>query len=130
MDEPSHIYKILPGTHDLSTPLHDSDLLSKTSLDIESGFIHFSTSKQVPYVLDRFFNPPEAGKVWLIKINYTRLADRGNIKWETAGPDGSLFAHLYDQEVTGHAVDDVKRIEQKEGKWDSVLRSLTEDQWL
>ncbi|KAI4102859.1 MAG: hypothetical protein L6R37_004121 [Teloschistes peruensis] len=130
MDEPSHIYKILPSTHSLPTPLQDSDVLPKTSLDVESGFIHFSTRDQVPYVLNRFFSSPEASKVWLIKIHYTRLAERGNIKWEAAGQDGSLFAHLYDQEVTGHAVDDVKSIEQREGKWASILRSLTEDEWL
>ncbi|KAL9577622.1 MAG: hypothetical protein Q9212_006248 [Teloschistes hypoglaucus] len=126
MDEPSHIYKILPSTHSL--PFSDSDVLPKTSLDIESGFIHFSTREQVPYVLNRFFPSPKAGKVWLIKIHYARLADRGNIKWEAAGQDDSLFAHLYDQEVMEHAVDDVKSIEQKEGKWDSILRSLTEDE--
>ncbi|KAL8690738.1 MAG: hypothetical protein Q9218_003880 [Villophora microphyllina] len=130
MNEPTHIYKILPFTHNFPNPVRGSDALPKTSLDTDSGFIHFSTSEQVPYVLNHFFNTPEAGKVLLVKVNYARLADGGNVKWEVAGRDGSLFAHLYNAELTGHAVEDVVRIEQKEGKWDSILRSLTEYRWL
>ncbi|KAL8734276.1 MAG: hypothetical protein Q9181_003243 [Wetmoreana brouardii] len=127
--EPAYIYRILPSTFNVPSPLPQSFTLPKTSLDIDSGFIHFSTSAQVPYVLNRFFSAPEHGKVWLIKIDYARLASDGDVRWEKAGRDGSLFAHLYGQELTGQVVEDLRKVDQGDG-WDSVLQKLAEDEWL
>ncbi|KAL8867622.1 MAG: hypothetical protein Q9174_005542, partial [Haloplaca sp. 1 TL-2023] len=126
---PSFIYKILHSNNDLPTPLPSTFILPQTSLDIESGFIHFSTSVQVPYVLNRFFNGPEDGKVWLVKVDYARLAREGNVRWEVAGKEGSLFAHLYEQEVVGGDVEDVMMVERC-GGWDDRLRGLKEEMWL
>ncbi|KAI4179620.1 MAG: hypothetical protein L6R41_007736 [Letrouitia leprolyta] len=124
------LYKILPSSFDLpSTPLPKNFILPETSLDHDSGFIHFSTSVQVPYVLGRFFDTPETSIVWLIKINVTKLASNGDIRWEEAGKDRSLFAHLYGGEVTGEVVDDVKKIERGDD-WNYVIKKLSDDGWL
>ena len=126
---PAFLYKILPSSHDLPTPLPRTFVLPKTSLDMDSGFIHFSTNVQVPFVLNRFFNDPENAKVWLVKVDYARLAREGNVRWEIAGKEGSLFAHLYGQEVQGEDVESVRRVE-RGGGWDDILRGLKEEMWL
>ncbi|KAL9594535.1 MAG: hypothetical protein Q9219_006976 [cf. Caloplaca sp. 3 TL-2023] len=126
---PTHIYKILPSLSNVpSPPLANTFILPKTSLDEDSGFIHFSTSTQVPYVLNRFFNASDTGSVWLVKINYARLASDGDVRWEEAGKDHHLFAHLYGGEVTGQVVDDIKKAERGES-WDSALKTLGEGGW-
>ncbi|KAL8809903.1 MAG: hypothetical protein Q9200_003021 [Gallowayella weberi] len=126
---PRYLYKILPSTVHLPTPLPASSALPQTPLDKDSGFIHFSTSPQVPYVLDRFFSKPEDGRVWLVKIAYAELEQDGNIKWEEAGKDRSLFAHLYDGDVMGDKVVNARQIE-KGDDWGETLRGLTEEGWL
>lgn len=127
---PAYLYKILPSSFDLpSPPLPKNYVLPKTSLDDDSGFIHLSTSSQVPYVLNRFFNTPETRNVWLVKIDYAKLASDGDVRWEEAGKDRSLFAHLYGGEVTGQVVDDTKKTERADG-WKSSLEQLRGDGWL
>lgn len=127
---PSSLYKILPSTFDLpASPLPKNFMLPKTSLDHDSGYIHFSTSSQVPYVLNRFFDTPETSTIWLVKINYTKLASNGDVRWEEAGQDGSLFAHLYEGEVMGDVVDDIKKVERGDG-WSSKVEELSRDGWL
>lgn len=127
----THLYKILPSSMELPVPLPRTSIIPKTSVDVDSGFIHFSTSSQVPYVLHRFFNTPETRNVWLVKINYAGLASNGDVRWEGAGTDGSSFAHLYGGEVTGEVVDDVKQLDRgNNNDWDSSLQGLTEDGWL
>ncbi|KAL8929560.1 MAG: hypothetical protein Q9208_001229 [Pyrenodesmia sp. 3 TL-2023] len=127
--DPPYLYKILPSTVDLPIPISTTSVVPQTSLDFDSGFIHFSTHSQVPYVLNRFFDTPETGTVWLVRINYARLANRGDVRWEPAGKDGSLFAHLYGGEVEGTMVDDVKKLDRGNG-WHSGLQELTEHGWL
>ncbi|KAL8804081.1 MAG: hypothetical protein Q9182_002794 [Xanthomendoza sp. 2 TL-2023] len=127
---PKYLYKILASTVHLPTPLPASFALPQTPLDEESGFIHFSTSTQVPYVLDRFFSGPEDGCVWLVKIVYAELEQEGNVKWEEAGKDLSLFAHLYDGDVMGSKVVNARQIEKRDDGWNETLRGLTEEGWL
>ncbi|KAL8655876.1 MAG: hypothetical protein Q9226_002866 [Calogaya cf. arnoldii] len=126
---PKFLYKILPSTIELPTPLPSSSTLPQTSLDVESGFIHFSTSAQVPYVLNRFFTGSEHGSVWLVKIEYADLASDGNVKWEEAGSDKTLFAHLYDGEVKGSKVEDARKVDMV-SSWGESLQSLVDEGWL
>ncbi|KAL9010912.1 MAG: hypothetical protein Q9173_004203 [Seirophora scorigena] len=126
-----YLYKILPSTVDLPQPLPSpAYTLPKTSLDLDSGFIHFSTSAQVPYVLNRFFNTPDTSTVWLVKINYAELAGNGDVRWEEAGEGGSLFGHLYGGEVTGQAVHDMLKLDKGADGWDSALQKMTARDWL
>lgn len=126
---PTYLYKILSSTVKLPIPVPKSYIIPKTSLDIDSGFIHFSTSSQVPYVLNRFFNTPETSTVWLVKINYAELSRGSDVRWEKVGKDGSLFAHLYGGEVIGQMVHDALSLFKGAG-WDASLQRLAEDNWL
>ena len=128
---PSYLYKILPSSFSLRPlPLLPTFILPKTSLDTDSGFIHFSTSSQVPYVLNRFFNTPETSKIWLVKIDHQKLVDDGgDVRWEVGGKDGALFAHLYGGEVMGRVVDAVRDV-QRGKDWDESLKGLGEEGWL
>ena len=127
---PRYLYKILPSTIDLpSSPLPPSFTLPRTSLDHDSGFIHFSTSAQVPYVLNHFFAGPEHGSVWLMKIDYADLQADGKVKWEEAGKDKSMFAHLYDGDVKGSKVVEARKI-QMGSSWHESLQRLADEQWL
>ncbi|KAL8958812.1 MAG: hypothetical protein Q9193_004202 [Seirophora villosa] len=129
--KPDFIYKILPLTEDTAeSPLQRSHILPTTSLDHDSGFIHFATSAQVPYVLNRFFNTPDTSTVWLVKIDYEALAAEGDLRWEEAGKGGSLFAHLYGGEVTAEKVCDMLKLDRGPDGWDSVLQKLTARDWL
>ncbi|KAL8668939.1 MAG: hypothetical protein Q9168_006452 [Polycauliona sp. 1 TL-2023] len=125
---PRFLYKILPSTMKIPTPAPSSYTLPQTSLDVDSGFIHFSTSAQVPYVLNRFFKGPEHDSVWLVKIDYALLHSDGNVKWEEAGQDKSLFAHLYDGDVKGSKVTDARKVDAV-GSWDESLRRLEDEGW-
>ncbi|KAI4262809.1 MAG: hypothetical protein L6R42_002025 [Xanthoria sp. 1 TBL-2021] len=126
---PRFLYKILPSSMVLPVPLPASGTLPQTSLDIDSGFIHFSTSAQVSYVLNRFFAGSEHGSVWLVKIDYADLEDDGNVKWEEAGSDKTLFAHLYDGEVKGSKVVEARKVEMV-SSWDESLQGLADEGWL
>lgn len=124
---PDFIYKILPLTEDIAeSPLQRSHILPTTSLDRDSGFIHFATSAQVPYVLNRFFNTPDTSTVWLVKIDYDSLAAEGDLRWEEAGGEGgrSLFAHLYGGRVRAHEVDDMLKLDRGPDGWDSALQKV------
>lgn len=126
---PSFLYKILPSTIELPSPIPSSFTLPRTSLDIDSGFIHFSTSAQVPYVLNRFFAGPEHSNVWLVKIDYADLEHDGNVKWEEAGSSKTPFAHLYDGEVKGSKVVEARNVEMRIS-WDESLQGLADEGWL
>ncbi|KAL8864275.1 MAG: hypothetical protein Q9198_009975, partial [Flavoplaca austrocitrina] len=126
---PRFLYKILPSTIDLPTPLPSSFTLPQTSLDTDSGFVHFSTSEQVPYVLNRFFTGPEHAYVWLVKIDYAALASDGDVKWEEAGKEKTLFAHLYDGDVKGSKVLGAREVAMVDN-WDQTLKVLADEGWL
>lgn len=64
-----------------------------------------------------------------MKINYAELSSNGDVRWEKAGRDDSLFAHLYGGDVTGPMVCDAIRLSRNNG-WDSRVQQLAEDEWL
>lgn len=59
-------------------------------VDLEDGFIHFSTADQVHETVERHF-AGETG-LWLIEAEAEALGD--DLKWEPAR-GGQLFPHLY-----------------------------------
>ena len=58
-------------------------------IDLQDGYIHFSTASQLRGTLARYF--AGRGDLILLKIETSQL----NIIWEFAR-DGDLFPHLYD----------------------------------
>lgn len=58
--------------------------------DARDGYIHFSTSAQVPGTAAKYFTGQKG--LFLIAVDAGALGD--NLKWEPAR-DGELFPHLY-----------------------------------
>ncbi|ORY70337.1 uncharacterized protein BCR38DRAFT_421786 [Pseudomassariella vexata] len=103
------IYKIAPASlvpwGDDDTILELSHHLPSSALDQRDGFLHMSTSLQVPKTLGRFFGTSALSRdvIYLIKIDYEKLKAQTDlqVKWES--PDGrrgepwegGLFPHIY-----------------------------------
>lgn len=59
-------------------------------IDLEDGYIHFSTSEQVVETAARYF--ADVSDLVLVAVDVAVLGT--DLKWESAR-DGSLFPHLY-----------------------------------
>ncbi|UTW55508.1 DUF952 domain-containing protein [Kordiimonas sp. SCSIO 12610] len=83
------IYKIL--REDEWTGALQSGTLVGAPVDIEDGFIHFSTKKQVQETANKHF----AGEynLYLLEVDVSDLPDE-TLKWEKSRND-DLFPHLY-----------------------------------
>ncbi|KAF2179364.1 hypothetical protein K469DRAFT_596426 [Zopfia rhizophila CBS 207.26] len=114
---PTYLYKILPTAP--PTPL--PDCLPLSDLDRNDGFIHLSTSEQVPETADKFFS--EFQTLWLLKIRYEVLErgtnGDGKIKWEEVGR--GCFAHFYGGDLGKGNVDGVLEV-RKSRSWGESLR--------
>ncbi|KAJ4290255.1 hypothetical protein N0V90_010470 [Kalmusia sp. IMI 367209] len=95
---PTYLYKILPSAPPSPLPFR----LPLSDLDRTDGYIHLSTSEQVPGTADKWFN--SYTELWLLKIKYETLAKgtdgdgevkagKAEIKWEEVGR--GVFAHFY-----------------------------------
>ncbi|KAF4125758.1 Protein of unknown function (DUF952) [Geosmithia morbida] len=99
-DPPKFLYKILPGSPPHPLPLE----LPLSELDQKDGFIHLSTSTQIPGTCDLFFG--HTTDLWVLKIVFSKIET--SIKWEG---DGEIkFPHLYgrnfglDEVVSSHNI--------------------------
>ncbi|KAF9483948.1 hypothetical protein BDN70DRAFT_873072 [Pholiota conissans] len=127
---PTYIYKIVPSRFPPPSPLPDA--LPVSDLDQRDGFIHLSTSLQVPGTLNRFF--AEEDKVYILRIVYSSVESK--IKWEdskgkTAGGVGepNMFPHLYNDLRLGKSeIESVVEWERKPN-WDAAIEKATEDAW-
>lgn len=61
-------------------PIPASHTFFLSELDYKDGFIHMSTSKQVPKTLERFF--ADVPSVTLLRADYARLSSFKRIIWE------------------------------------------------
>jgi uncharacterized protein (DUF952 family) len=85
---PSLIYKV--ANADEFNAARDDGIYAGAPIDLEDGFIHFSTAAQLPETLRLHFR----GRDDLV-IAAVRTADLGNaLKWEPSR-GGALFPHLY-----------------------------------
>ncbi|TFY67922.1 hypothetical protein EVJ58_g1330 [Rhodofomes roseus] len=132
--KPTYIYKLIPS----SAPPPDHPLpavLPVSELDQSSGFIHLSTSKQVPNTLKFFF--ADELRVHVLRLAYDPLEEEKLIRWEdpkaeVCGPRGGegMFPHLYNGLKLGKdEVDSVATWERREGEgWEDVTGR--EQSWL
>lgn len=117
---PTYLYKILPSAPPSPLPAR----LPLSDLDRNDGYIHLSTSEQVPGTADKFFG--NVSELWLLKIKYDVLAagtdgdgevkqqDKAEIKWEEVGR--GCFAHFYGGDLgKGNVIEAVKA--DKKGTW-------------
>lgn len=121
---PTYLYKILPSAP--SSPLPERLPLSE--LDRNDGYIHLSTSEQVPGTADKFF--ADCNELWLLKIKYEVLvagtdgdgkvkeAGKAEVKWEDVGR--GCFAHFYGGDLGSGNVAEALKVE-KTGSWAETL---------
>ncbi|KAL6711570.1 hypothetical protein ACN47E_004504 [Coniothyrium glycines] len=124
---PTYLYKILPSAPPSPLPAR----LPLSDLDRNDGYIHLSTSEQVPGTADKFFS--NVAELWLLRIKYDVLAagtdGNGNgsvnvaaqtaeLRWEE-NARGS-FAHLYGADLGSGNVEGAFRV-QKQGTWAESL---------
>lgn len=91
---PRYIYKILPSArldpfYAFPSPLPASHEFALSPLDSKDGYLHFSTSQQLPQTLSRFFKDAES--VTLLKCEFARLSAFKVVKWEQADSGGQSF---------------------------------------
>ena len=138
------IYKIVPSSPRVpvtsSGKLPMDYLLPVSDLDEKDGFMHMSTAIQVPKTLNLFFSTSVSDKasVYLFKVPYKPLADRGMVRWEDAAGvldvEGS-FPHIYDErkfKMSHEEVESVSEVvsETSEKDWDGAVDRLTKSGWL
>ena len=82
------IYKICDAR--LWKDVEQAGTFKGAGIDIEDGFIHFSTAAQVRQTAARFFEGRDS--LYLIGVDAEKLGD--GLKWEPAS-NGMLFPHLY-----------------------------------
>ncbi|KAF9736877.1 hypothetical protein PMIN06_004372 [Paraphaeosphaeria minitans] len=117
---PTYLYKILPSAP--SSPLPGR--LPLSDLDKNDGYIHLSTSEQVPGTADKWFN--DFSELWLLKIRYETLSSgtdgdgevkadaKAEIKWEEVGR--GVFAHFYGGDLGRGNVEEAFKVE-KGASW-------------
>ena len=76
MSTPTYVYKIVPSSVPLPSPLPER--LPVSELDSADGFLHTSTAVQIPGTLIRFFG--NANKVFILRIEYKNVEK--DIKWQ------------------------------------------------
>ncbi|KAJ4022343.1 hypothetical protein NW752_000453 [Fusarium irregulare] len=104
---PKYIYKIIPSPPE--DPFPKEHPLS--DLDRNDGFVHLSTSSQVPKTADLFFT--KATSLWVIKLEYVQFAD--SMKWEGG------FPHLYGNFGADH-VDSIEKFAREQDQtWGEVM---------
>ncbi|MEM7489062.1 MAG: DUF952 domain-containing protein [Pseudomonadota bacterium] len=70
--------------------LKADDTTTGAPVDVDDGFIHFSTAAQLPETASRHFAGEDG--LWLAAVEEAALGP--NLKWEPAR-DGADFPHLY-----------------------------------
>ncbi|KAM4065500.1 hypothetical protein HRG_004195 [Hirsutella rhossiliensis] len=113
MEQVKHVYKILPSAPQDPIPAE----YPFSDLDKADGFVHLSTSNQVPATADLFF--AAASSLWLLKFDLGNLAD--SVIWE----DG--FPHLYGN-FGAKDVHSVRKFERAERQ--SWADSMRDSSWL
>ena len=126
---PNYVYKLVPPSMPVPDPLPER--LEVSDLDESSGFIHLSTSIQVPGTLKHFF--ADRSQVFILRVPLVPVEKL--IKWEDAkrevcgsrGGEG-LFPHLYNGLKLGKDEIESVRVLSNNGGWDVALKDVEE--WL
>lgn len=130
---PSYVYKLVPAAMPVPDPLPEK--LAVSDLDASSGFIHLSTSIQVPGTLKHFFG--DQSRVFVLRVPLAPVEKE--IRWEdpkgeVCGPRGEegLFPHLYNGLKLGKDEIEIVRVLENNGDngggWDAALKEA--EDWL
>lgn len=96
-DTPDYIYKIT--TNALWAKVQTEGVLEGMPIDINDGYMHFSTAEQLVETLSLHFRGQS--DIVVLKVALAPIAE--NVKWEPSR-GGALFPHLYGQLSTDHIV--------------------------
>ena len=80
---PRYLYKLVPSSRPELLPLPLPEKLPLSELDSHSGFIHLSTSSQLPDTVERFFGDETV--VHVLRIEYEVI--KKDIRWENPKGD-------------------------------------------
>ena len=126
---PHYVYKLVPPSIPVPDPLPER--LGVSDLDESSGFIHLSTSVQVPGTLKNFFaDQPQVFILRVPLVPVEKLIKWEDPKGEVCGPRGEegLFPHLYNGLKLGKDEVESVRVLENSGGWDAALEEV--DDWL
>jgi len=82
------IYKVLTGPQ--MEEFQEKRLLIGAPIDVQDGFIHFSTAGQLPETLSKHFSGQQP--LWILEVSVDEQTSK--LKWEESR-GGNLFPHLY-----------------------------------
>lgn len=105
---PEYIFKI--ATSKQWKEAEDTGSFQGAPIDLQDGYIHFSTAEQVRETAAKHFRGQKNLK--LVKVATAQLGDA--LKWEVSR-GGALFPHLYDSLSKDHAISIVDIAEDENG---------------
>ncbi|KAF7355203.1 Uracil phosphoribosyltransferase [Mycena sanguinolenta] len=126
---PTYIYKLVSFTSPIPDPVPETLPLSE--LDAADGFMHFSTSRQIPRTLKRFF--AQDPRVTILRIDYSKVEHE--IRWEDSkgtaprevGGEG-IFPHIYNRALSKADIESMLVLESNNGDWDEALKKA--ERWM
>ncbi|KAF8165200.1 hypothetical protein B0H34DRAFT_671106 [Crassisporium funariophilum] len=135
MSVPTYIYKIVPASVPLPSPLPDA--LPVSDLDKADGFLHLSTALQLPETLKRYF--VDVDRLFILRIEYKNVEQ--DVKWEDRKgigrqfyPGGvgekDMFPHIYNGLRIGKAeIESVGVWERDSNGWDTAIDRARSENW-
>ncbi|KAK4168810.1 hypothetical protein QBC43DRAFT_81157 [Cladorrhinum sp. PSN259] len=116
---PTYVYKIIPSAPPSPIP----DFYPLSDLDKQDGFVHLSTSWQVPITSSLFFK--EFTSFYVLKIRLANF-EQESVKWdEVEGTNGC--PHLYGNFGAKDVVDSKEFVRREGQDWKDVFEGET---WL
>lgn len=95
------IYKLLAEEEWMA--FQNDGVFVGSKVDIEDGYIHFSSGDQVAETAAKHFS--HLSEIWLVTVDAELVGD--NLKWEPSR-GGALFPHLYGHLLIGAVVESRK----------------------
>ncbi|KAF8330527.1 hypothetical protein F5887DRAFT_1287174 [Amanita rubescens] len=107
---PTYLYKLIPSSQPELLPNSLPETLPLNQKDIDDKFIHLSTSKQVPEIVNKHFAKEKM--VYILRIKYETVKDI--VRWEPSRGkpigdigDSHMFAHLDTDQWKKNLIDGV-----------------------
>jgi len=88
-NSPQVIYKIL--SQEEWEDAQKTGVYRGSAMDMNDGFIHFSTKDQVPQILEKYFK----GQKDLLQLTIDTRKINGDLRWEVSPRSGKIYPHLY-----------------------------------
>ena len=105
------IYKIL--TADEWQVFNSGEHFAGSAVDLNDGFIHFSTAEQIKETVDRHFS--DEHQLFLLEFDSNQLGD--SLNWEPSR-GGELFPHLYGFLSVGDLIKSAEVLRDSNGEYE------------